>query len=295
MSLPAPLARRSPAERAALKRRLERLYRTFDRRYLASDPLAAVHAYTSEPDREVVGLLASGFAFGNVKAIQASLAALLPVMGGSPSAFVVSFDAARDRRSLDGLGHRWIRADDVGKLLGLVRLMRERCGRIGGFFMEGHRPDDPDIGPSLASFSERALDLSRAVSGHGSVAKFFPSPRAGSACKRLNLYLRWMVRDGDGLDLGLWKGISRRQLVLPLDTHLIRISRALGLTARRSPGWRMAVEATRSLALLDPDDPVKYDFALSRLGILDRCLHGRDPLDCRRCGTPAVRVLGGGR
>src|SRR4030095_10459082 len=103
----------------------------------------------------------------------------------------------------------------------------------------------------------------------GSVARFFASPRDGSACKRLNLFLRWMVRDGDGLDLGLWKGVSPRQLVLPVVNHLGRRARALGLTARRAPGWAMAVEATRSLALLDPADPVKYDFSLSRLGILD--------------------------
>jgi hypothetical protein len=123
----------------------------------------------------------------------------------------------------------------------------------------------------------------------GSVAKFFPSPRAGSACKRLNLFLRWMVRDGDGLDLGLWKEVSRRQLVLPLDTHLVRLTRALGLTKRRSAGWMMALEATRSLALLDPEDPVKYDFSLSRLGILDVCFHGRDALECRQCNAPRVR------
>ena len=99
-----------------------------------------------------------------------------------------------------------------------------------------------------------------------------------------------MVRDGDGLDLGLWKGIARRQLVLPLDTHLVRLTRALGLANRRTPGWKMAVEATRSLAILDPDDPVKYDFSLSRLGILDLCLHGRDPIECRSCGAPRVTV-----
>jgi len=177
----------------------------------------------------------------------------------------------------------------------VLRRMREEAGSLGGFFMQGYSEADPDIGPALASFSERARALARDVpaprtgSRPGSVSRFFASPRDGSACKRLNLYLRWMVRDGDGLDLGVWRGVSRRQLVLPLDTHLVRLARALGLSRRKSPGWRMAVEATRSLALFDPDDPVKYDFSLSRLGILDRCLHGRDVLDCRRCPV-RVRV-----
>lgn len=286
MSISAPLAARPRSEVASLKRRLERLYRTFDRAYLDTDPLAFVHRYREDADREIVAFLAAGLAFGNVRAIQASVSALLGAMGASPSAFVDAFDSERDRAALEGLYHRWIRSQDLAELLGVIGKMRASNGSIGGFFLLGYRAEDEDIGPSLVSFCERARKLAGTTRGDGSVAKFFPSPRSGSACKRLNLFLRWMVRDGDGLDIGLWKDVSRRQLVLPLDTHLVRLARALGLTARRSPGWLMALEATRSLALLDPDDPVKFDFSLSRLGILDLCLHGRDPLDCRACGVP---------
>ena len=349
MALPPPLASQHPARRASLKRRLEGLSRTFDRSYLETDPLVFVHRYRSEADREIVGFLASGLAFGNVKAIQASLRALLEVMGKSPAAFVDAFDPARQGAKLAGIYHRWVGKDEFAALFVVLRRMREEAGSIGRFFMKGHDPNDPDVGAALTSFCERAKALApdaaaasgagiggdaakgtargpgfglRSESGSGSgfrpslrtprargkarrmetphtgagsVAPFFASPKDGSACKRLNLYLRWMVRDGDGLDLGLWPGISRRQLVLPLDTHLVRLSRALGLTQRKSPGWRMAVEATRSLAILDPDDPVKYDFALSRLGILDLCLHGLDPLDCTRCKAPHVRVRAGKR
>ena len=345
MSLPAPLAARPARERAALRRRLDRLYLDFDRRYLDTDPLALVHPYREDGDREIAGFIAAGLAFGNVRAIKASVSAVLAAMGPSPCAFVDRLDDGRSgtapgnpavavpgtgdegsgRRAwqaamretesphrlpagstetprrgrrpdggieaLSGLYHRWIRSEDIVKTLRVLGLMRRRSGTIGGFFLEGYEPADADIGRSLASFSERARALAGSVPGRGSVDRFFPSPRDGSACKRLNLYLRWMVRDGDDLDLGIWKSVSRRQLVLPLDTHLTRLSRALGLSARRSPGWAMAVEATRSLALLDPADPVKYDFALSRLGILDRCLHGRDPLDCRRCAPPQAAVL----
>lgn len=324
MSVPAPLAARGPAARAALKRRLDRLYAAFDRTYLETDPLAFVHRYQEDADREIVAFIAAGLAFGNVRAIGASLTSVLAPLGRWPSRFVDGFDPARDGATLDGLYHRWIRSADLAKLLWVLGRMRARSGSIGGFFLEGYAPGDEDIGGSLASFSERALALGAAGrdqgdepdpssddgpgqrpeagplagpgsaggwgAGAGSVAKFFPSPRDGSACKRLNLFLRWMVRDGDGLDLGLWTEVSRRQLVLPLDTHLVRLTRALGLTDRRSPGWAMAVEATRSLALLDPDDPVKYDFSLSRLGILDLCLHGRDALDCRTCAPPRVVV-----
>lgn len=350
MHVPAPLAALGPAERAALKRRLDRLYRTFDRSYLETDPLAFVHRYQDDADREIVAFISAGLAFGNVRAIQASLSNVLAPLGSSPSTFIDGFEPDRDGGSMGGLYHRWIRAEDIVKLVQILGRMRTRSGSIGGFFLEGYRATDDDIGASLASFCERALALSasgptkgsaggsfpapgegsraRSLSAprespaarnfqapgegsaarnfqaprdgsvarnfqaprEGSAARFFPSPRSGSACKRLNLFLRWMVRDGDGLDLGLWKSVSRRQLVLPLDTHLVRLTRALGLTARRSPGWAMAVEATRSLALLDPDDPVKYDFSLSRLGILDLCLHGRDPLECRTCVRPRIVV-----
>jgi uncharacterized protein (TIGR02757 family) len=287
---PAPLSMRPRSEVATLKRRLDRIHLTFDRSYLDTDPLVFVHRYESDEDREIVGFIAAGLAFGNVRSIQASVSALLDAMGSSPSAFIDGYDPERDARALHGLYHRWIRSEDLSKLVWVMARMRAAHGSIGGFFMEGYRPGDDDIGPSLISFCERARALAAVSTSRGSIDKFFPSPRAGSACKRLNLFLRWMVRGGDGLDLGLWKGVSRRQLVLPLDTHLVRLSRALRLTNRRSPGWLMAVEATRSLALLDPDDPVKYDFSLSRLGILDRCLHGRDPLDCRVCPAPRPRL-----
>ena len=369
MALPPLLETRSRRERAALRRRLDGLHRRLDRRFLDTDPLAFVHRYASPDDREIVGFVAASLAFGNVVAIRASLESLLRAVGPSPARFVDSFDPRRDNAFLAGIYHRWIREQDLSALFVVLRRIRERSGSIGLFFMEGYRPGDPDIGPSLASFSERALAL--AVSGtpegkvaglpetdvagvpdptiaemleakgaamrrasaaavrgsgvatmrrsggagtpvgkptglrvekpdtlpsrariqrRGTLAPFFPSPRNGSACKRLNLYLRWMVRSGDGLDVGLWTGVARRQLVLPLDTHLARLTRALGLTRRRTPGWKMAVEATRALALLDPDDPVKYDFSLSRIGILDLCLHGRDPLDCRACPAPRPRI-----
>ena len=291
MAVPPPLAQQTARSRACLKRRLERLYRAFDRSYLGTDPLAFVHRYDSEADQEMVGFLASGLAFGNVLAIRGSVSALLAALGNSPHAFVDGFDPARNGRALDGLYHRWVRSSDLVLLLETLRRMRAECGSIGSFFMAGYRAGDEDIGPSLASFSKRARELAESgTAGRGSVASFFPSPDSGSACKRLNLFLRWMVRDGDGLDLGLWPGVSRGQLVLPLDTHLVRLCRVLGLTRRRTPGWKMAVEATRSLALLDPNDPVKYDFSLSRLGILDLCLHGREPVERRSCGVPRLTI-----
>jgi len=112
---------------------------------------------------------------------------------------------------------------------------------------------------------------------HG-MMHFFPTPAKGSACKRMNLFLRWMVRDRD-IDFGIWKGIPKNKLVIPLDTHIARISRCLGFTMRRSADWKAAVEITNALKQFDPDDPVKYDFALCHHGIAGMCAKG----DVRLC------------
>ncbi|MEE9614775.1 MAG: DUF2400 family protein, partial [Thermodesulfobacteriota bacterium] len=166
---------------------------------------------------------------------------------------------------------------------------------------KGYSPEDKSVKEALISFSERALGLKTdGIYGPGplpslpsgaGVRFLFPSPEGRSPCKRLNLFLRWMVRRGDGLDFGLWKGVSPSKLIIPLDTHIARISRYLGLTSRNSADWAMAEEVTDSLRKLDPLDPTKYDFSLSRLGILDECPTRRDPIKCESCMIKGVCVL----
>ena len=154
--------------------------------------------------------------------------------------------------------------------------MIDRAGSIEEFFLEGDDPAAPDITDALDSFSTRALalDLQRGLRPRArqrpGVCYFFPRPSAGSACKRLNLFLRWMVRR-DALDLGVWTRVSPARLVVPLDTHVIRVGRCLRLTRYTSPGWPMARDITASLRRLDPDDPVKYDFSLCHLGMMNAC------------------------
>jgi uncharacterized protein (TIGR02757 family) len=118
----------------------------------------------------------------------------------------------------------------------------------------------------------------------------FPDPRKGSACKRHNLFLRWMVRRGDGIDLGIWTAVSPRDLIVPLDTHMIRMGRLLGLSRRATPGWKMAEEITSALRTVCPDDPVKFDFSLTRIGILKECSAGRKG-DCGICAVAKVCIL----
>jgi uncharacterized protein (TIGR02757 family) len=259
-----------------LRRRLDALYVRYDHRFVDPDPLEFVRAQTSAADREVAGLVASSLAFGTVAQIKRSVATVLAALGGRPAPAVDALDVRDVARRLRSFRHRWLDGRDVACLLGFARQMRGECGSIEAFFARGISPDDRDVGKALVSFSARALALDHGglYRGHrlprsAGVRYFFPSPLLGSACKRLNLYLRWMVRR-DGVDLGVWSSVRPSQLVLPLDAHTHALARRLRLTRYRSPGWAMAVDVTRRLRRLDPDDPVKYDFALHRMGLWKR-------------------------
>jgi len=293
----------------ALRDRLDRLYRTFDHVESATDPVHIVRRYRSPDDREIVGFCAAGLAFGRVASVLASIEALLAVMGPSPAAFVRRFDAATDGRRLRPVGHRWIRGRDLVALMLILRCMLQEAGSIEQFFIAGDDPASPDIGPALDAFSARALqtDLRPAYGSRGAgpfrlrqgfgglaearsakavgpagtrpgVCYFFPRPSAGSACKRLNLFLRWMVRQ-DAIDLGVWSRVSPARLIVPLDTHVVRLGRCLCLTRYATPGWKMAAEITAALRALDPADPVRYDFSLCHVGMMNACGYGRAQRD----------------
>lgn len=284
--------------KSRLKRQLDRLYGTFDLRYLSPDPLEFVHRFKTPEDREVVGLISASLAYGRVEGIKRSIERVLGVMGPSPYRFAVRFDPAQDSRVFSGFVHRFNREQDIACLIYFIRQMIEESGSIGRFFLNGYAPEERNIKSALHSFSTSVLSLDPAqiygkkgLPPRAGVRFFFPTPEDGSPCKRLNLYLRWMVRRGDGLDFGLWKDVDPSKLVIPLDTHIARISRNIGLTARATPDWKMAEEITDTLREFDPRDPVKYDFALCRLGILDKCPKRADPLKCESCMLRKICVL----
>ena len=269
----------------ALRDGLERLYRDFDRSGVVQDPIEKVRVYADPADREIAGFIAAGLAFGRVASILASIDHVLGAIGPSPAAFVRGFDPGRDSPLLARFVHRWTRGQDIAALLFILRHMLESAGSLEGFFLEGDDPAAPDIRPGLESFCARAraVDLrpiyGRSLPRPGAHA-FFPPPSAGSACKRLNLFLRWMVRR-DGVDLGVWTHVSPARLIIPLDVHVIRVGRCLGLTQYTSPGWRMAASVTSALRRIDPADPVRYDFALCHLGMRGLCGFNRPEGDSR--------------
>jgi uncharacterized protein (TIGR02757 family) len=263
---------------AELRSRMDALYQHYDHRFVDPDPLEFVRRQTTDADREVVGLIASSLAYGNVKQIKRSISRVVDVLGDRPAETIDRLAPEEARRRLGRFKHRFNDARDVACLLYFIRQMREAAGSVEGFFLSS--PGGPSsrsaVGDLLASFSERALALDhggmygrRRLPSTAGVRFFFPSPRDGSACKRLNLYLRWMVRR-DGVDLGVWRAVDPATLVIPLDAHIFTIARRVGLTRYRSPGWPMAVDITRRLRRLDPRDPVKYDFAFHRMGLWKR-------------------------
>ncbi len=265
-------------EISRLRQSLEDLYRTYDIRYLQADPLSVVHRFPRPEDREVAGLIAAAFSYGRVPQILKTLEKIFGPMEGSPYAFVQNFDCMRDGAKFSGLVHRFNNDRDlICLLLGLQQVLRE-FGSIKGLFLSGYLPSEPDVGPALTRFVEHLLSLDYSpLYGHCSlpptagVRFLLPSPRKKSACKRLNMYLRWVVRCSDSLDLGLWPEVSPAKLLIPLDTHVARIAKRIGLTRRASADWGAVLEITENLRRLDPQDPVRYDFALAHLGILQQC------------------------
>jgi uncharacterized protein (TIGR02757 family) len=270
-----------------LKRTLDRLYADYNYPDSAADPIQIVRRYTVPEDREVVAFCAASLAFGRVASVLQSIERLIAIMGAHPADYVRRFEPARHAPAFAGLVHRWTREHDLIALVWVLRQMLDRSGSIEGFFVDGYDPSAEDVGTALDSFSTRAMSLDlTAAYGRGragrarGVSYFFPRPSKGSACKRLNLFLRWMVRR-DALDLGVWTRVSPSKLVVPLDTHVIRVGQCLRLTRYTSPGWAMARDITAALKRIDPDDPIRYDFSLCHLGMMNACGFSRAQADAQ--------------
>jgi uncharacterized protein (TIGR02757 family) len=270
---------REARERGRLSRSLEELYHEYNREDSASDPVHLVRPFADPADREVAAFCAAALAFGRVASVIHSIQTLFRIIGPRPAAFVRRFDPQAPHPELRAMVHRWTKGEDLAALLWILRQMLERSGSIEADFANGLRQEDEDVGAALDSFSARAMEIDvRPAYGRAprrpGVCYFFPRPSGGSACKRLNLFLRWVVRR-DEIDLGVWSAVPASKLVVPLDTHVVRLGRCLRLTRYTSPGWRMAADITASLRRLDPRDPVRFDFSLCHLGMRNACGYGR--------------------
>lgn len=258
---------------------------------LSVDPLALAHE-AAPREREVVAFLAASFAFGQVAVLKAALRQVLGALGPSPTDTLRTLELEALHARLAGFYYRWIRARDLARFLAALGEVLRAHGTLERAFLVGHSDGDADVQPGLAAFSRLLREAAGAPLTRG-LAFLLPSPDGGSACKRMCLFLRWVVRPADGVDLGLWRGVRPAQLLMPLDTHIARISRYLGLTRRATPGLAMVKDVTAALRRLCPEDPLRYDFALCHLGISGRCPSRRVPGICRECDLNEICLLPG--
>ena len=270
----------------SLKTILDRFYKEFDfRERLLHDPIEFPHKYKNPEDIEVSGFIASCFAYGKVGLFKPVIERILSVMGGNPYSFLMGFDVKRER-GIFSVKYRFNETMDIICLLFIIHELLRKYLSLEKAFKRYYVPNSPNTGNGITGLISEIMSINTAkVYGENihpkGLTQFFPSPEKGSACKRINLFLRWMIRDKD-IDFGLWKGIPKNKLVIPLDTHLARISRCLGFTERTSSDWKAALEITEALKRLDPEDPLRYDFALCHHGISGIC-KSRDNPGCREC------------
>lgn len=252
---------------------------------VAADPLEFPHRYRDPRDVEVVGLLSASLAYGRVDIFKPKIDAIVQQLGASPSRTLADLTVKQAGALLHGFVYRFnVAADLAVLLLGMGRLVARR-GSLEQAFLDGEVPGDWKA--SLVAFvrgvreAAPRREIVRVLGEERGVDHLLPV--GAGAHKRLNLYLRWMVRGPDGVDLGAWKRLEPSRLVIPLDTHIGRIARLIGLTPRRDLSWRTAEEITAALRVIDPQDPVRFDFPLCHLGISGACPVRAAAQTCRVC------------
>jgi uncharacterized protein (TIGR02757 family) len=247
------------------------------------DPIEFPGRFSNARDVEVAGLLGAALAYGRADLFKPKVDSLLAVMGASPAAFVAELTVPRAAKLLDGFVYRFnLGADVAVLLLGMGKVLRDRGSLEAAFLGDTQHARLAAFCSELRA-SAPLREIIKRVGPTRGLSHLLPSPLGAGAAKRLNLYLRWMVRGPDGTDFGVWKTVRPSELVIPLDTHVMRMARLLGLTARRDATWRTAEEVTASLRLLDPSDPVRYDFALCHYGMSGACPAVPVRVNCVRC------------
>jgi len=255
-----------------VKKRVLRIFGPYHSpEFIGIDPLTTVRVFADPADREFGGLIAAMLSYGRVETIIRNVQELFARINNAPAGFVLTTTLAEKRRMLLGFRHRFNDGDDIAALLHGIAAICRRSGSMEPFMFEALAQSQRGMRGALERLSDTARKHAAAIAGDLTAGANFllPSPAAGSACKRLNMFMRWMVRPDDGIDLGVWKSISPSVLIMPVDTHISRICRKEGMTTRRSADWQMAEEITAYLRLIDPDDPVRFDFSLCRAGMVN--------------------------
>ncbi|MEO6693990.1 MAG: TIGR02757 family protein [Ignavibacteria bacterium] len=247
-----------------LKIFLEDQYLKYKKKYSSKDPVWNLHRFSDDKDIEIAGLITSCYSYGKVDQINLFLLKFLKNINFKVYEFTSNYSEHKDKKYLDGLNYRFNTDDDLSVLLLNIKRVINENGSLKNSFLNSFKDSDENILPALTDFT---ININKTVIENSYYGYLIPSPLKNSTCKRLNLYLRWMIRK-DEIDPGTWSDkISTSKLVMPVDTHIYRVSRKLKLVKRKSCDMKFAVELTAKLKQFDESDPVKYDFALCHAGI----------------------------
>jgi uncharacterized protein (TIGR02757 family) len=250
---------------------LERKYKEYNSgKFIAADPISIPHRFSKLQDIEIIGFWIAMLAWGNRKSIITSGNKLVELMEGAPHDFILNHQDKDLKRFLD-FKHRTFNATDALCFIEFFKQHYSKHESLEEAFLNterGNRNAELNTGAGLIRFHKNFFSLEDAPHR---TRKHIATPERGSTCKRMNMFLRWMVRkDKQGVDFGLWKKIKPSQLYIPLDVHVDRTARKLGLIRRKQTDWETVVELTENLKTFDPKDPVKYDFALFGISVLDK-------------------------
>ncbi|HDH34658.1 MAG TPA: TIGR02757 family protein [Nitrospirae bacterium] len=285
----------SGQNRSNIKKILERFYAEYNfRERLAHDPIEFPHRYSDPGDIEVVGFIAASLAYGKVGLFKPVIEKILEPCGKRPAEFIMNFSMKRDAGYMKGISYRFNREEDIVCLVYMLSCVLKEWGTLKKLFSNFYKDEDIDIRKALAGFIGHFYEIDTSpvyginIKPNG-LKQLLSNPRKGSACKRMNLFLRWMVRTGD-IDFGIWDNILPNKLIIPLDTHIAKISKCFGLTRRAFADWKMAEEITALLREFDPEDPLKYDFALCHHGISGLCSGKKNNSTCSECAFSSVKA-----
>lgn len=232
--------------------------------FITSDPIQIIHRYRQKEDIEIAGFLTATIAWGNRKSIITNANRMMDILGNSPFDFVMSH-TEDDLERCESFVHRTYNGEDLKHFIRALKHIYTEYGGMESIF--AHHADAPRLQNAIAEFRSVFFEvphLSR-------TEKHVSNPLKGSAAKRINMFLRWMVRkDNKGVDLGIWDGVSPSQLSCPLDVHSGNVARKLGILKRKQNDAKALEELDSALRILDKEDPVKYDFALFGLGVFEK-------------------------
>jgi len=229
-------------------------------KFIQSDPIQLVHQFTKKEDIEIAGLLISTIAWGNRTMIIRSGERILDIMGNTPHEFIMNYEA----HTLPDFVHRTFNAMDLDFFFRSLKRIYQKFNSLEDSFYSD--PEFPGVQGRIVSFRKEMFEETHEKRSE----KHISDPSRNSAAKRLNMYLRWMVRDAKyGVDFGVWKSIPKSELMIPLDVHTARVAAKMKLLKRKQNDWKALEEVMHVLKKFDPNDPAKYDFALFGLGAFE--------------------------